>query len=147
MRLTQGTFSFLPDLTDAQIVAQVEYCLQQGWSVSLEYTDDPHPRNTFWEMFGIPMFDLKDAAGILRELESCRRTFPGHYIKLNAFDATRGIESLRLSFIVNRPAAEPGFGLQREEGPGRQVRYTLRSYATQRPEGQRYSDERRKGGG
>jgi ribulose-bisphosphate carboxylase small chain len=138
MRLTQGAFSFLPDLTDQQISAQIEYCLQQGWSVSIEYTDDPHPRNTYWEMFGIPMFDLKDAAGIMREVEACRRTFPEHYIKLNAFDATRGIESLRLSFIIGRPSAEPGFGLQREEGPGRQVRYTLRSYAAQRPEGQRY---------
>ena len=54
MRLTQGTFSFLPDLTDAQIAAQIEYCLQQGWAVSIEYTDDPHPRNTYWEMFGMP---------------------------------------------------------------------------------------------
>jgi ribulose-bisphosphate carboxylase small chain len=138
MRLTQGSFSFLPDLTEAQIGAQVEYCLQQGWAVSLEYTDDPHPRNTYWEMFGMPMFDLKDAAGILRELDACRRTFPNHYVKLNAFDATRGIESLRLSFIVGRPADEPGFDLQREEGRGRQVRYTMRSYATHRPEGQRY---------
>jgi ribulose-bisphosphate carboxylase small chain len=138
MRLTQGSFSFLPDLSDAQISAQIEYCLQQGWAVSIEYTDDPHPRNTYWEMFGMPMFDLKDAAGILRELDACRRTFPNHYIKLNAFDATRGVESLRLSFIVGRPATEPGFELQREEGRGRQVRYTMRSYATQRPEGQRY---------
>ena len=45
MRITQGTFSFLPDLTDEQIARQVEYALQQGWAVSLEYTDDPHPRN------------------------------------------------------------------------------------------------------
>ena len=140
MRLTQGAFSFLPDLTDAQISSQIEYCLEQGWSVSIEYTDDPHPRNTYWEMFGIPMFDLKDAAGILREMEACRRTFPEHYIKVNAFDATRGIESLRLSFIVGRPSQEPGFGLQREEGRGRQVRYTLRSYAAERPEGQRYGE-------
>ena len=44
MRITQGTFSFLPDLTDEQIAKQVEYALQQGWAVSLEYTDDPHPR-------------------------------------------------------------------------------------------------------
>jgi len=138
MRLTQGAFSFLPDLTDVQIGAQIEYCLQRDWAVSIEYTDDPHPRNTYWEMFGMPMFDLKDAAGILRELDACRRTFPNHYIKLNAFDATRGIESLRLSFIVARPADEPGFDLQREEGRGRQVRYTMRSYATRRPEGQRY---------
>jgi ribulose-bisphosphate carboxylase small chain len=138
MRLTQGAFSFLPDLTDAQISAQIEYCLDRGWAVSVEHTDDPHPRNTYWEMFGIPMFDLKDAAGIMQEVTACRRTFPNRYVKVNAFDATRGIESLRLSFIVGRPQEEPGFELQREEGPGRQVRYTLKSYATQRPEGQRY---------
>jgi ribulose-bisphosphate carboxylase small chain len=138
MRLTQGTFSFLPDLTDAQINAQIEYCLQRGWAVSIEYTDDPHPRNSYWEMFGMPMFDLQDAAGAMRELESCRRTFPNHYIKVNAFDATRGVESLRLSFIASRPKEEPGFSLVREEGPGRQVHYTTRAYAVDSPEGRRY---------
>jgi ribulose-bisphosphate carboxylase small chain len=138
MRLTQGTFSFLPDLTDEQISAQIEYCLKNGWALSVEYTDDPHPRNSYWEMFGIPMFDLKDAAGILKEVNACRATFPNHYIKVNAFDDTRGIESLRLSFIVARPKDEPGFGLVREEGSGRQIRYTVRSYATERPAGDRY---------
>lgn len=138
MRLTQGTFSFLPELTDEQIRAQIEYCLKNDWAVSVEYTDDPHPRNSYWEMFGIPMFDLKDAAGILKEVNACRATFPNHYIKVNAFDDTRGIESLRLSFIVARPKDEPGFSLVREEGPGRQIRYTVRSYATERPAGDRY---------
>jgi ribulose-bisphosphate carboxylase small chain len=138
MRLTQGTFSFLPDLTAEQIRAQVEYCLQQGYAVSIEYTDDPHPRNTYWEMFGPPMFDIKDAAGIVREINECRSTFPNHYIKVNGFDATRGQETVRLSFIVGRPQKEPGFGLTREEGPGRTVRYTLKSYAADRPEGERY---------
>lgn len=138
MRLTQGTFSFLPDLSDEQIRAQIEYCLTNGWAVSLEYTDDPHPRNTYWEMYGNPMFDLKDAAGIMAELQACRKTFPQHYIKLNAFDATRGVESLRLSFIAQRPAQEAGFALLREENRGRTQRYTLRAYAMDRPEGQRY---------
>ncbi len=138
MRLTQGAFSFLPDLSDEQIGSQVEYCLRNGWAVSIEYTDDPHPRNTFWEMYGMPLFDMKDAARIVVEIDNCRRTFPNHYVKVNAFDATRGTESLRLSFIVGRPAREPGFGLVREEGPGRCVRYTVRSYATDQPEGERY---------
>jgi ribulose-bisphosphate carboxylase small chain len=138
MRLTQGTFSFLPDLTNEQLGAQIEYCLKQGWAVSIEYTDDPHPRNTYWEMFGMPLFDLRDAAGILREVDACRKTFPNHYVKVNAFDATRGTESLKLSFIVGRPPHEPGFGLVRQEGPGRAVRYTMRSYATERPAGERY---------
>ena len=138
MRLTQGTFSYLPDLTDLQISSQLEYCLQRGWAVSVEHTEDPHPRNTYWEMYGNPMFDLKDAAGIMREVDECRRTFPNRYIKVNAFDSTRGVESLRLSFIVARPQEEPGFELLREEGPGREVRYSMRSYATRRPEGHRY---------
>jgi ribulose-bisphosphate carboxylase small chain len=138
MRVTQGTFSFLPELTDEQIAKQIEYCLGNGWAVSVEYTDDPHPRNTYWEMFGTPMFDIRDAAGVMTEVNACRKTFPNHYIKINAFDSTRGRESLRLSFIIGRPATEPGFGLMRQEGPGRSVRYTTRAYATERPEGERY---------
>jgi len=27
--------------------------------VNIEFTDDPHPRNNFWEMWGLPMFDLQ----------------------------------------------------------------------------------------
>ena len=138
MKLTQGTFSFLPDLSDEQIGAQLRYCLNNGWAVSIEYTDDPHPRNTFWEMFGLPMFDVRDAAGIMTEIAACRVTYPRHYIKVNAFDATRGRESLRLSFIVNRPADEPGFTLERCEGAGRTITYTTRSYAADRPQGARY---------
>ena len=138
MRLTQGAFSFLPDLTDQQIAAQIEYCLDKGWAVSVEYTDDPHPRNTYWEMYGMPMFDLRDAAGVMTELQACRKTFPNHYIRLMAFDSTRGIESIAMSFIVNRPSNEPGFGLARQEVDGRSIRYTVQSYATDKPEAQRY---------
>jgi ribulose-bisphosphate carboxylase small chain len=137
-RVTQGQFSFLPDLTDKQITAQIEYALSQGYSVSVEYTDDPHPRNTYWEMYGNPMFDLKDPAGILMEVNGCRKAHPNHYIRVNAFDSTRGWETPRMSFIVNRPKKEPGFGLAREEGAGRQIHYRISSYATDKPEGERY---------
>ncbi|MFS8087358.1 MAG: ribulose bisphosphate carboxylase small subunit [Acidobacteriota bacterium] len=139
MRITQGTFSFLPDLTDAQIIKQIEYCLSRSWAVSVEYTDDPHPRNTYWEMFGQPMFDLHDAAAIMMEVDNCRKTFPNHYVKVNAFDATHGTESVVLAFIVNRPKDEPGFRLVRTEDAGRTIRYAIESYAVQaRPAGQRY---------
>jgi len=43
-----------------------------------------------------------------------------------------------MSFIVNRPKDEPGFGLVRQEADGRSMRYTVHSYATDKPEGQRY---------
>jgi ribulose-bisphosphate carboxylase small chain len=136
-RITQGQFSFLPDLTDAEIRAQVDYGLSKGYAWSVEYTDDPHPRNTYWEMYGMPMFDLTDGAGVLMELAGCRQAFPNHYIRLMAFDSTRGVESIAMSFIVNRPATEPGFGVVRQEAQGRNIRYTVHSYATDRPEGER----------
>jgi ribulose-bisphosphate carboxylase small chain len=144
-RVTQGQFSFLPDLSDAEITLQVDYGLKKGYAWSVEYTDDPHPRNTYWEMYGMPMFDLQDAAGVLAELTECRKTFPNHYIRLMAFDSTRGVESIAMSFIVNRPAVEPGFGLARTETVGRQMRYRISSYATDRPEGERYPAHRPEG--
>ena len=125
-RITQGQFSYLPELTDLEISLQVEYGLARGYAWSVEYTDDPHPRNTYWEMFGLPMFDLKDAAGVLMEVNHCRKSFPRHYIRLMAFDASRGVESIVMSFIVNRPDDEPGFTLVRQEAPGRTIRYTVR---------------------
>lgn len=140
MRITQGTFSFLPDLTDEQIRRQVQYALDKNWAIGIEYTDDPHPRNTYWEMWGQPMFDLRDAAGVMAELRSCREANPNHYIRINAFDAERGFETVRLSFIVQRPKVEPGFRLERTEDRGRTIRYTIRPYATDKPAGSRYTE-------
>jgi ribulose-bisphosphate carboxylase small chain len=137
-RVTQGQFSFLPELTDEEITMQVQYGLDKGYAWSVEYTDDPHPRNTYWDMHGHPMFDLQDAAGVLIELQTCRAAFPRHYIRLLAFDSTRGVESVAMSFIVNRPPHEPGFQLERQEVDGRNLRYSTRGYAANLPEGERY---------
>lgn len=124
MRITQGCFSFLPDLTDEQISAQVEYCLSREWAVGIEYTDEPHPRHTFWEMWGNPMFDLKDAKGVMMELDACRKAHGDKYIRMNAFDSTRGLETVTMSFIVNRPEVEPQIVMRRTEVDGRSIRYT-----------------------
>ena len=139
MRITQGTFSFLPDLTDDEIRAQVEYALDNGWAVSVEYSDDPHPRNVYWEMWGLPMFDLRDAAGAMQEVDACREAFPNYYVRVNAFDSSHGVESMTMSFIVQRPPDEPGFRLTRAEKEGRHIAYTPAPYAAEfGPEGERY---------
>ena len=142
MRITQGTFSFLPDLSDEEIEAQVRYALRSGWSISVEYTDDPHPRNSYWEMWNLPLFDLApdDAHLALRELAACRERFPDSYIKLIAYDARYGRQTTALSFIVNRPSNEPGFRLERADGDDRTISYRLHSYATEVPAGRRYGD-------
>jgi ribulose-bisphosphate carboxylase small chain len=139
VRITHGTFSYLPDFTDEEITKQIEYCLANDWPLSVEFTDDPHPRNTYWEMWGLPMFDLKDPAGVMHEIEECRKVFGNCYIRVSAFDPAPGWESLRLSFIVNRPPEEPGFFLDRTEAEGRRMTYTIRPYAAAaRPMGERY---------
>jgi ribulose-bisphosphate carboxylase small chain len=140
MRITQGTFSFLPDFTDEQIAAQIRYALDHGWAMSVEFTDDPHPRNSYWEMWGLPLFDLTadEHEVVLREVRACREAHPRHYIKLIAYDSSLGRQTTALSFIVNRPADEPGFRLDRTESHDRVVRYRLHPYATEQPVGQRY---------
>ena len=127
MRITQGTFSFLPDLTDEQIRAQIEYCLENDWAIGIEYTDDPHPRNTYWEMWGNPMFDLRDAKGVMMELADCRMANPDAYIRINAFDSTRGWETVRTSFIVNRPKVEPRLDMTRTDVRSRTQAYSWKT--------------------
>ena len=45
--------------------------------------------------------------------------------------------------VVHRQPAEqePGFHLERHEVAGRNIRYTTKSYAADRPEGVRYGDK------
>jgi ribulose-bisphosphate carboxylase small chain len=138
--VTQGTFSFLPDLTDEQIAAQIRYSLEHGWAMSVEHTDDPHPRNSYWEMWGLPMFDLSpsDVEVVLREVRACREAHPHEYIKLIAYNPAYGRQTTALSFIVNRPAHEPGFRLERGDSHDRVIRYALHSYAAEKPVGVRY---------
>jgi ribulose-bisphosphate carboxylase small chain len=128
MRVTQGTFSFLPDLTDEQLAAQVQYALEHGWAMSVEHTDDPHPRNAYWEMWGLPQFDLQpeDEEMVMREVRACREAHPHEYVKLIAYDASYGRQTTALSIIVNRPAVERTWSLERTDAHDRVLRYGLR---------------------
>ena len=137
MRITQGTFSFLPDLTDDEIRAQIDYALEQGWAIGVEYTDDPHPRNCYWEMWGNPMFDLQRCrARACSRCMACRKTHPRLLCAASTLSTRRAASRRRACrFIVNRPAEEPGFLLKRHEVEGRHIQYTLESYATRASRG------------
>jgi len=141
MRLTQGQFSFLPDLTDEQIEAQITYALSNGWSIMVEFTDDPHPRNGLWDMWSPPMFDLsEDEVDVaMRDVRACREAHSNIYVKIVAYDRSLGRQTSAMSFIVNRPEVEPGFKLERQETNDRVVRYTITSYTVDKnPPGERY---------
>jgi ribulose-bisphosphate carboxylase small chain len=106
MRITQGTFSFLPDLTDEEIALQLRYAIGNGWAISVESTGDPCPGGNLWEMWGLPMFGLQDPAGALAEVNECRAAYPGRHIRVSAYDARHGRQTTALSFLVNRPPGE-----------------------------------------
>lgn len=127
MRITQGAFSFLPDLTDAEIEDQIRYALARGWSISIEHTDDPHPRNTYWEMWGPPMFDLEpDRAEVaLEQVRACREAHPRSYVKVLAYDPAPHRQTTALSFIVQRPPDEADYRLDRTEAHDRVISYQL----------------------
>src|SRR3954471_13957743 len=137
MKVTQGTFSYLPELTDEQIEAQIRYCLGHGWAMSIEYTDDAHPRNSLWELWGLPLFDTKpeDADNVMREVRAAREAFPEHYIKLIAYDPTYSRQTTALSVIVNRPPVEKPFKLHRIQGPNRIQSYQIEQVDAPLPAG------------
>jgi len=135
MKLRHGTFSYLPDLTDDEIAAQVRYALDNAWPVSVEFTDDPHPRNVYWEMWGLPMFDLTEPDGVLAQINECRATFPNSYVRVLAYDARLGRQTTAMSFLVQRPAREPDLRLTRVEGENRTQRYAVQSPAATEREG------------
>jgi ribulose-bisphosphate carboxylase small chain len=135
MRMTQGTFSYLPDLTDDEIESQVEYCLRNGWAVNIEFSDDPHPRNVYWDLHGLPAFDATDTAGIMANINECRRDHKDCYVRVNGYDRSYGRQTTAISFIVQRPDPEPTFRLGRVESADRQVRYSLETIPATRAGG------------
>lgn len=142
MHITQGTFSYLPELTDEEIRLQVQYGLDKGWAPLVEFTDDAHPRNVYWHMWGMPMFDLEDATAVVNEINRCREAYPDYYyIRVTLYDASRWRSTSGLQFLVQRPEHEPGFRLDRNETSDRRIQYSLHSYAAERPHGQRYRNE------
>ena len=142
MRITQGTFSFLPDLTDEEIEAQISYAITNNWAMMIEYTHDPHPRNYLSEMWRQPNFDLEEDESdvVMQDVHDCREAYPNHYIKVVAYDSGLGKQTSKLSFIVNRPEEEPGYRLDRTEVHDRTMNYTLHSYATEDAAGRRYGN-------
>lgn len=137
-RITQGQFGCLPDLTGDEIRFQIECGLHEDDARSVECSDDPHPRNTYWEMFGMPMFDPNDAAGVMMQMKHCRETFPNHNMRLMVFDATGGIESIAMSFVVDHPHSGPAFGRVRPAADDPRIRCTVHSYAADEPVGERF---------
>jgi len=96
------TFSYLPELTDDEVAAQIRSILDRGLMVALEYTDEPDPYEHYWTLWKLPLFGVVETAVVLAELEQCRAAHPTSYIRVNGYDAVR--QGQVMSFVVHRPA-------------------------------------------
>ena len=95
------TFSYLPQLGEAEIEAQIRSVLDRGLVVAIEYTHDPSPHDHYWTLWKLPLFGIADPAVVLAELEECRAAHPDAYIRLNGYDRRR--QGQVLAFVVQRP--------------------------------------------
>lgn len=106
------TLSYLPPLTSDQIAKEIDYMLSNNWIPCLEFDElgvisrDHHASpgyydGRYWTMWKLPMFGCADAASVLREIELCKREFPGCYIRVLGFDRSKQVQCC--GFIVHKP--------------------------------------------
>lgn len=102
------TFSYLPRLSDEQVVGEVEHILRQGLVPAVEYTLEPGTRSMYWSMWGLPMFEVRSAEEVVAAVAACAEANPKAFVKLIGYDPRR--QGQVASFVVHRPApdAHPG---------------------------------------
>jgi ribulose-bisphosphate carboxylase small chain len=116
------TFSFLPPMSEGEIVKQVDYIVRNGWTPCLEFAEADQAYiasentvrfggsasvlyfdNRYWTMWKLPMFGCTDGAQVVKEMQACTKAFPDAYIRLVAFDNVKQVQCAML--LVHRPAS------------------------------------------
>jgi ribulose-bisphosphate carboxylase small chain len=98
------TFSYLPELEDQEIAAQVEAIVARGLVVAIEHTEQPDPYDPYWSLWKLPLFAVSDVDIVMDELAECRRAYPDAYVRVNGYDARR--QGQVVSFVAHRPSEE-----------------------------------------
>lgn len=95
------TFSYLPQLDRPQVAKQLQYLLQEGLIPAIEYVREPSPRDHYWSMWKLPLFDARTAEDVLAEIEASTTAHPDCFIKLIGYDRRR--QTQPVSFAVHQP--------------------------------------------
>ncbi len=80
------TFSYLPELSKAQIRAQIEYIVSKGWNPAVEHTEPANAGGNYWYMWKLPLFGETDVDEILKEVDACHAAHPNNHVRLLGFD-------------------------------------------------------------
>jgi ribulose-bisphosphate carboxylase small chain len=90
------TLSYLPQLDDDRLRAQVDYLLSQGWIAAIEHVEPERSGNDYWYMWKLPLFGEHDTERVLEELAACRNANPGHHVRLIGYDNRRQTQGMSL---------------------------------------------------
>ena len=102
-----GHVSILPDLEPRRSAPRSSTRIDQGSAVAVEFTDDPHPRNSCGRC-GACRCSIADASAAMHEVTACIQAWPDQYVRVTAYDATLGRQTTALSFIVSLAGARAG---------------------------------------
>ncbi len=80
------TFSYLPEMSDAQIRKQIEFIVSKGWNPGIEHTEPKNATSNYWYMWKLPMFGETDVDAILAEAAACHKAHPNNHVRLMGFD-------------------------------------------------------------
>ena len=86
MRITQGAFSFLPDLTDDEIRAQIEYASTTAGRSRSSTPTTRIPATSTGRCGACRCSTSRTPRRACCEVNACRKAHPSHYIRVNAFD-------------------------------------------------------------
>ena len=95
------TFSYLPTFTHEQIEKQIQYFLNNGWVIGIEYSSHLDPALVFWDWWKLPLFNMRSVDEIVAEIEACKANHANSYIRITSYDNTR--QTQVMSFVVHRP--------------------------------------------
>lgn len=98
------TFSYLPELDEAAVAAQVRSIVARGLVVGLEYTRTPGPYDLYWTLWKLPLFGIDDPEVVLAELAECCNALPDAYVRVSGYDPLR--QGQVVSFVVQRPSGD-----------------------------------------
>ncbi|XP_022770042.1 ribulose bisphosphate carboxylase small chain 3B, chloroplastic-like [Durio zibethinus] len=107
------TFSYLPDLTQDQLLKEAEYLLRSKWIPCVEFETEGgfvyrenhrspgYYDGRYWTMWKLPMYGCTDAAQVLKEVDECKKEYPDAFIRIIGFDNRRQVQCI--SFIAYKP--------------------------------------------
>ncbi|KAK7381094.1 hypothetical protein VNO78_33618 [Psophocarpus tetragonolobus] len=110
------TLSYLPTLTDEQLLKEIDYLLRNKWIPCLEFElehgfvyrennrSPGYYDGRYWTMWKLPMYGCTDATQVMKEVYEVKTAHPNGFVRIIGFDNVRQVQCI--SFIAYKP---PGY--------------------------------------